>query len=190
MGTTACDFQGCLALAIARARFRSACDFPSPGAGCLQFPCKTAIWFLPEVGWHGNRMRTECRVAGNGAAHSFCPDLQNRMQQDLGHFLITKIPVGRGESMRCAELDRRECLKREEQKIGRGLVPDAETLQHYFTNHSNATRNGNNLQRVAKTKELETILNRRPLRGGDLPRASATQYIRGCFTEPQHLLIY
>ncbi|KAH9293386.1 hypothetical protein KI387_041404, partial [Taxus chinensis] len=104
MGTTACNFQGCLALANARAKFRSACDFPSPGAGCLQsllFPCKTVIWFLPEIGWHGNRMRTECKVAGNGAAHNFRPDLQNGMQQDLDHFPITKIPAGRGESVRC-----------------------------------------------------------------------------------------
>ncbi|KAH9287795.1 hypothetical protein KI387_031912, partial [Taxus chinensis] len=51
-------------------------------------------------------MRTELKVAGNGTARNFCPDLHNRMQQDLDHFLITKIPVGRGESMRCAELDR------------------------------------------------------------------------------------
>ncbi|KAH9290930.1 hypothetical protein KI387_035047, partial [Taxus chinensis] len=88
METTACNFQGCLALANARAKFRSACDFPSSGAGCLQslfFSYKTVIWFLPEIDWHGNRMRTECKVAGNGTAHDFYPDLMNRAQQDLDH---------------------------------------------------------------------------------------------------------
>ncbi|KAH9293719.1 hypothetical protein KI387_041076, partial [Taxus chinensis] len=83
METTAWNFQGCLALANARAKF------PCESLGVLviflllaldvcnlcSFPIKLVIWFLPEIDWHSNRMRTECKVAGNDTAHNFYPDL-------------------------------------------------------------------------------------------------------------------